>query len=198
MDEQIDVQIDEQDLTDIGEPTAEELAAGNIDWEARAKEMAGIAKRRTTALKKIKDGGYVKKTAAAPKVEPNNQEPKKDEFGYDKKAFMNSLGFTDGEDHTYVQDMMKSSGKSLEEVLAIPFVKGELTRMKEERTTKAAAAPADGRSGSPARDTVEYWLNKGELPPADQSELRQKVVNAKIAKQRGGNNFSKQSVVGSA
>lgn len=193
MNEEIDVNFDEQDLADVNDFTPEELADDSIDWKEKAKTMTGIAKRKTTALKKAKEALTKKPPVVTP---PQND--KKDEFGYDKKAYLNSLGFTDSEDHKYVQDIVKSSGKSLEDVLAMPFVGSELKRLGEERKTKAAAPPADGRSGTPARDTVEYWLAKGELPPADQTELRQKVVNAKIAKGKGSSNFSPNAVVGSA
>lgn len=195
MDQEIDAAIDEQDLTDIGEPTAEELAAGNIDYEARYKETLGIAKRRTTALKKAKEA-----LGKVPKVEsvvPTTQEPKKGEIGYGEKAYLNSLGFKDAEDHTYVQGIMTSSGKSLEDVLAMPFVQGELKRIGEERITKAATpSTQDGRQGTPARDSVEYWIAKGELPPVDQQDLRRKVVNAKIAKEQNSSQFTSTPVVG--
>ncbi len=99
---------------------------------------------------------------------------------------------------TFVQGIMKDTGKDLDSVMASPFVKAELARLGEERTTKAAApaAGSEGRQGAPARDSVEYWLAKGELPPADQVELRRKVVNAKIAKGSTGSVFSSTPVVG--
>lgn len=194
MDEIIEtVTIDEQDLTDIGEPTAEEIAGGKVDWEKKYKETAGIAKRRTTALKKAKDA-----LGKIPKVEPktpkNDQDKKLGELDYGQKAFLNSLGYKDVEDQKYVQQAMKESGKGLEEILAIPFISGELKRLSEERATKAAIPPADNRNGSPARDTVEYWIAKGELPPKDQRELRGKVVKAKIAKLKNSNNFTSTPV----
>lgn len=195
MDQEIDVQIDEQDLTDVNDYTEEELADGEKDWKAEALAAKGIAKRRTTALRKAKEN--FGKTTKAPENKPN-QAPEKGTIGYGEKAYLNSLGFTDAEDHKFVESAMKESGRSLEEVLASPFMKGELSRMKEERTTKAAAPSADNRQGLPTRDSVDYWLKKGELPPPDQAELRQKVVNAKIAKSKGGNNFSQTPVVGNA
>lgn len=201
MDQEIDagkgVEFDPQDLTDVNDFTDAELQDESIDWKAKALEWKGIAKRRTTALRKAKDAIPPAK-APKPAEDPNaGQAPKKGELDYGQKAYLNSLGFKDAEDHTFVQGVMKDTGKSLEDVLASGFVQSELKRLGEERATKAAQPPAgEGRQAPPARDTVDYWLAKGELPPADQPELRRKVVNAKIARQKSESQFSDTPVVG--
>ena len=186
--------IEDEDFSEVqlpGEPADGET----IDWEAEAKKFQGIATRRGTKLAKLK--------AAPPVKKPEEQKPapsqdsKKGELDYGQKAFLIANGFKDAEDHAYVEGIMKQTGSNLETVLGSAFVQAELKRLGEERATKAATPSAkDGRQGSPARDTVEYWLAKGELPPADQRELRQKVVNAKIAKAKNGNVFSATPVVG--
>lgn len=193
MDQEIDVQIDEQDLTDIGEPEAGEN--GEVDWAKEGPKYKGIAQRRTTALKKAKDAiAAMRKPAEQLPTDP--PAPKKGELDYGQKAYLNSLGHKDAADHGYVQGIMKDTGKSLEDVLASGFVQAELKRLGEERASKAAQPPAgEGRQAPPARDTVDYWLAKGELPPADQPDLRRKVVNAKIARQKGESQFSNTPVV---
>lgn len=184
--------IDDEDVSDVPAlPVAKE--GETIDWEAQAKTYQGMATRRGTKLSKLK-------TAVKP---PDNEvveppAPKTGDLGYAEKAYLNSLGFIEADDHAYVQSAMKDTGKSLEDVMKSPFITGELKQRGEERKTKAAAPTGDDRSNPPARDTVEYWIQKGELPPADQVELRRKVVNAKMNKQKGGNHFAQNSVVGSA
>lgn len=185
------IDITDEDFSEVNLP-ADPAEGESIDWEAEAKKFQGIATRRGTKLAKLKTVAPVKK--------PEEQKPaesKKGELDYGQKAFLIANGFKDAEDHALVEGIMKQTGSNLESVLGSAFVQSELKRLGEERVTKAAAPSAkDGRQGSPARDTVDYWLAKGELPPADQRELRQQVVNAKIAKAKGGNVFSATPVVG--
>lgn len=189
------IAIDAEDFAEVNLPETP-ADGGAIDWEAEAKKFQGIAARRGTKLAKFKDA---KPPKDSKEQKPPAQDPKKGELDYGQKAYLNSLGFKDAEDQTYVQGIMKDTGRSLEDILSTPFVKSELQRMGEERATKAATPPADGsRNGSPARDSVEYWIAKGELPPSDQPELRQRVVNAKIAQQRTKSTFTSTPVVGNA
>lgn len=183
------VVIDAEDISEVPAlPTAEE--GKTIDWKAEAEKYQGMATRRGTKLAKFN------KTKPSTEEAPANK-TKKGEFDYGQKAFLISNGVKEVDDIAFVQKMVNDTGKSIEEVLSNPFTQSELKRIGEERATKAATPSAEqGRNGAPARDTVEFWLNKGELPPADQTELRQKVVNAKIAKGKTGSNFSSTPVVG--
>lgn len=195
MEPEIDAEfnIDDADLTDVADPAAGEN--GEIDWATEGPKYKGIAQRRTTALKKAKE--HIAKPAAPIIPKPADPAPKKGDLDYGQKAFLNSLGFKDAEDQKYVQQTMKDTGKSLEEVIAVPFVAAELKRLGEERATKAAIPAADGgRQGAPARNEVDYWLNADKLPPVDQVELRRKVVKAKIAKEKSAGQFTQTPVVG--
>lgn len=186
--------IDNDDVSEVPAlPVATE--GTTIDWEAEAKKYQGIATRRGTKLSKVKTTLETKPVVEA-KADQGN---KGVELDYGQKAFLIANGVKDADDMKFVQGVMKDSGRSLEDVLASAYTQGELKTRGEERATKAAMPNAsDNRQGSPTRDTVDYWLAKGELPPADQVELRRKVVNAKIAKANSKSHFTKQSVVGSA
>jgi hypothetical protein len=185
--------IDEQDLTEISDYTPEEIADADKDWQAEAAAQRGIAKRRTTALKKAKEA-----LAKGKAPEPANKGDKGDDnnkpkgLGYEHKAYLASVhDVKHPDDVKFVENAMTSTGRTLEEVMADEFITGKLKEMAEHRATKDAT-PANGdRSGGAAKDSVEYWLSKGELPPKDQVELRRKVVNAKIAKSRGDAPFAK-------
>ncbi len=185
-----EIVIEDQDFSDVGN-----LPDGdNVDWKAEAEKFRGMATRRGTKLAKLRT--KTPPTPAAP--QQNSQAPKNGELGYGEKAFLNSEGYKHAEDHAYVQQTMKDTGRSLEQVLSTPYVKAELERMGEERKTKAAAPSADGgRQGAPARNSVEYWLAKGELPPASETQLRRDVVNAKMGKAKNSQDmFSKNPIVG--
>lgn len=188
-----DIVIEDQDIADLPDLTDEDKNNPDFDWKAHAEKMAGIARRRTTSLKKIKDGLGTK--------QPKDQQqpkPKEGELDYGQKAFLISSGIKTEEEFAFVSSAMKDSGKSLDDVLKSPFLQGELKRIREEVATKAAIPGREDAQGQPARDSVEYWLNKGELPPLDQPELRQKVVNAKIAKEKNKSQFTSNPVVGQA
>jgi hypothetical protein len=67
----------------------------------------------------------------------------------------------------------------------------------QDRTTKDATPSSTKKAPSSGKDTVEYWLAKGELPTGD-PELKRKVVNAKIAGEKAANtNTAEGSVISS-
>jgi len=47
------------------------------------------------------------------------------------------------------------------------------------------------RSGQSSKDSVDYWLAKGELPPntPENTKLRRDVVNAKYVQETSGSKF---------
>lgn len=191
--EKVEVVIEDQDLTDVVDLTEEELADDKTDYKAKYLESQGIAKRRTTALKKAKEA--LGKNTPAPKT-PAAEANKSNELDYGQKAFLVASGYKEADEQTLIQEAMTQTGKKLEEVLAMPFVVGQIDDLRKGKATTEATPKRGDRTNAPVRDTVEYWLNKGELPPADQRELRQKVVNAKIAKAKEGNRFTDNAVVG--
>lgn len=188
--------IDEADLGDVGDYTPEELADENVDWKAKALEAKGIAKRRTTALKKAKDA-LGKVTPSAKKVE--TPEPKAGELDYGQKAFLIASGVKGDKETALIQEALKSGTfKDLDSVLASKFIQGQLKELRDEAKAEDATPGESGRGGSPARNTKEYWLNKGEMPPntPENKKLREEIVNAKISKDKSGSVFSKTPVVG--
>ena len=77
---------------------------------------------------------------------------------------------------------MKQTGKSLKDVVASKYFQAELKERQEARQVEKATPSASRRSASSPQTEVDYWIKKGELPPADQVELRRAVVNAKMGK----------------
>lgn len=64
---------------------------------------------------------------------------------------------------------------------------GVLAAHRKAKADEAATPSSQSRANVNTKDSVDYWIAKGELPPSDQVELRQKVVrkkreNAKKAK----------------
>lgn len=173
----------------IEEETPEEELTDTTDWEAEAKKARGIAARLRTKLTK----------ATEKKVEPTkpaDQKPaeEKKSFDYAEKAFLKSSQIAPSE-YELVLEIMHATGKDLESVLESKYFQAELKERREEQSSKEAIPPGSKRSNSSSRDSVDYWIAKNELPPADQVELRRKVVNEKINRAKNKSQFSDTPVV---
>jgi len=167
-------------------PTINDGEEDNTDWKALALKNHGIAKRAATKLAKAKDG----KPADATPADKKEGDGKADGLDRMDRAILRVEKITAEDEVNLVQSIMKDTGKSLEQVLESKYFQSELKEMRELNATKDATPDGTKRAGQSTRDTVDYWLAKGELPPAEQVDLRRKVVNAKIAKEKSGNQFS--------
>lgn len=163
---------DAEDVQDVAEGEED-----STDYKALAAKNAGIAKRLKTKLEKQKLDKKVER-----KVEQKLAE-NKTEFDYGQKAFLKSSGIASSE-YSLVLEVMSATGKDLESVLESKYFQGELKDLRDANATKDATPSGQKRSSTSTRDKVEYWLAKGELPPADQVELRRQYVNAKIATEK--------------
>jgi hypothetical protein len=70
----------------------------------------------------------------------------------------------------------------------------ELKDLRDDRSAKDAIPNGSKRSQQSTRDTVDYWLSKGELPPVSQRELRLEVVNARIKRESSASQFTNNPV----
>lgn len=127
--------------------------------------------------------------------QPSDDKNKSGDLDYGQKAFLVANGVKDAEEVALVQTVMKDTGKTLEQVLESKYFQAELKEMRDAKATADATPNGTKRSGQSARDTVEYWLAKGELPPADQVKLRRDVVNARMKAESSGNPFTSNPVV---
>lgn len=190
----------EDKIEDVGDlsPLAPKMENGEdkTDWkaeatrlEAEATKFRGIAARNKTRAEKAK--------AAAEKPAPTNDgKPKPGEFDYGQKAFLVANGIKGDEEMKLIKDAVVSTGKTLEDIIQSPYVQGELKGIREAIAAKVATPP--GENGRPAplgTDSVDYWIKKGELPPKDQTELRTKVVNARLKQEKAAGTFSSTAVV---
>lgn len=125
-----------------------------------------------------------------------SKKSKSGSLDYSQKAFLASIaGVKTQEEYAFVQDMLETTGQPLDSLIESNYFKFELKGFREQKAVETATPSSGKRTTSPTRDTVEYWIAKDELPPADQVELRRKVVNAKMAKEGSGSPFSDTPVV---
>lgn len=126
--------------------------------------------------------------------EPGND--KSTDMDYGQKAFLRAEGIK-GADEIALAKQYMESGKTLEEVIENKHFQNDLKDMRDAVKAKEAIPDGKNRSGQTTRDSVDYWLKKGELPPntPENRELRGQVVNARIKAQTDSNIFSENPVV---
>jgi len=129
---------------------------------------------------------------------PEDKAPKSNEsseLDYGQKAYLRADGIKGKEEIALVESIMRDSGRSLEDVVDGKFFQAELKELRESSATAKAIPPGTKSSSTSSRDKVDYWVAKGELPPADQTELRRAVVNEKIKRESPSSNFGSNTVV---
>lgn len=119
---------------------------------------------------------------------------KSDDLDYGQKAYLVANGIK-GDEMNVVKEFMANTGKSLDDALDNKYLQAELKEFREAKATAAAVPGNTKRSGQSGASTVEYWIAKGELPPASDRELRQKVVNARIKSESNTSMFTSNPVV---
>jgi uncharacterized membrane protein YgaE (UPF0421/DUF939 family) len=149
------------------------------DWKAKFEAEEGRRRRAETALEKAKRSTSEKQTDKAEKSE-----------GLDRLdlAILRVEKITGEDEVSLVESIMKDTGKSLEQVLASKYFQAELKEMRETKATEEATPNTTKRSNTSTRDSVDYWLAKGELPT--DPTLRSKVVKAKIDRAKATSQFS--------
>jgi hypothetical protein len=116
-----------------------------------------------------------------PTSKPDKPSTKSDDLDYGQLAFLAAKGVETDEKVDFVKSIVINTGRELKDVMKDDYVLTKLKEMDESAKVKAAIPSGTKRSAQTASDTVEYWLNKGELP--DDVDLRRKVVNARIEKE---------------
>ncbi len=184
-----------EDVIAVPDIAPELDADGNdiTDWKARAAEFQGlasknhgIATRFKTKLEKSKEApGTVEKPA-----------PKSGELDYGQKAFLVANGIKETAEVALVNKIMSETGKSLEDVIGSKYFQAEIKEIRDTAATAEATPKGTQRPAQTQKNTVDYWIAAGKLPPASEPKLRQDVVNARIKSEKGKSQFTSNPVVG--
>jgi hypothetical protein len=172
------------------EEILDENGTDTTDWKAEALKNYGKAKRYQSDVKKYKLAEAERTKAEAEKAK---QSQDKKDFDYAEKSYLLSNGIKK-EEIPFVWEQHQKSGRSIDDILDSKFFQNELKEKRELQATEEATPSGTKRSGGSARDSVEYWLAKGQLPPPDQPELRRKVVNTKIATEQARSQFTSKPI----
>jgi len=109
-------------------------------------------------------------------IVPEKNSSRSDGLDYGEKAFLVANGII-GEETKLVQEAIKRTGESLEQILENPYFQAKLKETRDLAMT-AQATPKGARSNSVPTDSVEYWATQ---PIEDVPQnIRIKVVNHKL------------------
>ena len=178
-------EVEETDKTE--EPTE------STEKEEKPKETPEAKKARLERqLKQVN-----KQLGIEEKVEEKPVADKSDELNEGQIALLTVKGYDHSEDIDFIQKEMQESRKTLAEVLTMTYVKEGLKELKEARGVKDATPEGGKRSQASAKDSVTYWIAKGELPPntPENMELRRKIVNQREKTDQVGSKFSETPLI---
>lgn len=164
----VDVQTTEtEEQEGVEETESEETEESKETDEAKLARL----RRQTERLEKKLGVGTKKETKTT-----------NSELDYGQKAFLVANGIKGSDEIAFVTEVMKSTGRSLEQVLESKYFQAELKEMRDAKSVTEAIPKGTKRTATTARNEVEYWIQKGELPPdtPENRKLRQEVVNARI------------------
>lgn len=169
-----------EDIDSVEEPTeqVETTTTEEVDWKAKYEEEEGRRKRAETKLSKFKEKPEAK----------SEPQTKTNDFDYGELAFLTAKGLEADEEIDFVKSIVNNTGRPLKEVVQDDYVQAKIKSMRDAKAVQDATPSGTKRSTQSASDTVEYWLAKGELP--EDTELRRKVVNARIEKETKKDIFS--------
>jgi len=137
-------------------------------------------------------------TKAKKKYAKGSKTPKKQEEGFDyaEKAYM-KVNDVLPDEYELVQKIMEDTGKNLDEVLESKYFRAEQKEHRESKASEDAIPDGGQRGGKSAKDSVDYWIAKGEMPPntPEYQQLRREYVNSRLKKETDTSKFSDKPVV---
>ncbi len=189
--------INQEDVTldEFDEATDKEVEdAGNDPAKLKEIIKARTATRQRLYARTKKAEADAKASKDSGEKDGTSKQQKKSakvvELGYGEKGFLVANGIKGKQEFDLVTTIMTESGKSLDDVLESRYFQTELKALRDENATLDATPKGNGnRGGQSARNTVEYWIQKGELPPTDQVKLRRDVVREKTRIASTSNKF---------
>lgn len=175
----------EEETKETEEETEEESTNDekSEDGEESPDALAGRRARLIRKLQVINEKlGMTGEKDTEKTPSPKKTSKKSEGFDWGEKAFLTANGIKGTDEHEFTQKLQKQTGLDLDSLLEDTYFQTKLTEYREQKATDKATPNGTKRANNSSVDTVEYWIAKGELPPASDVELRRKVVNARLKK----------------
>ena len=169
----------ELDLEETQEESPAEVVPVEKPKETPEARLARL--RRQTA--------QLEKHLGITKDKPESNVPSKsNDFGYAEKAFLIANDIKVDE-LPMVQELIKKTGMSLEEVISDDYAQAKLKAFRETKASKEAIPTGTKRSSPSIKDSADYWVKKpfNEVP----DEMRIAVVNKRLELEKSKNPFAK-------
>ena len=188
--------MDNEQNAELEQDNTEELQEEEVveeEQQPEKKKLSPEARRGILLrqLKKVnKELNIVDEIEETPQREIKNS---KKGFGLVEKTFLKASGIVPKE-YDFVQEYVQESGIPVDELVEKRWFQLELKDFRDSSAVSDATPRGTRRSGQVTRDSVEYWIAKQQLPPADQRDLRAKVVNARIKAESSASQFSDNPV----
>lgn len=185
-----------KELVIKGREKTTELETQNKQLFVRAKKAEGF--------EQDEEGNWIKIIRETPKSERKSEartELKKDrqtdDLDYGQKAYLRAEGFESTEFEWVKKEMEDSGVGDIEKLLSNGYFKARLKEMRDKVSVEKAVPMGTRGSGESSQSKVEHWVNKGEMPPntPENFELRTKVLEARLKKERSAGAFSQNPIV---
>lgn len=178
-DTEVETDVETEDVNALREKV-NELSGKNRQLFERAKKAEGFEKND--------EGRWVKTQKPEAKPEPTAPQPQSNEPDYAKLAFLETKGIAHPDDQKIVQDEASRLKLPLTDVLQMEHIKSRLAAAKDQREAMAGMPKGRGNTTGKTQNDVDYWIAKGETP--DDLELGNKVIEARISKEKNRQKFS--------
>lgn len=165
----------EQTLENQGEETTSDEKRTLLEQKKHWRDKAEAAEKELAELRK-------------------KPEAKSKELDYGQKAYLRADGIRP-EEFDFVQEQIDKHNVSLEDLLASPYFKQTLQdRRDAEDVTKATSVTS--KRSTAGFDLIDNYIAKGTpLDQIDDFEIRRKIVNKRLEKEKVGKKFADISVV---
>lgn len=165
--------------------------------EEKPKEKKQFTPEEQLAIHKREAKKLEKQLGLNEESSPKSKEKASSETDYGQLAYLNSKNVPE-EDHDYVFETAKESGKTIKDLMATKWFQADLAERVEDRTVKKGTPSSSKRSAPDSKDSLGYWVGKynngtpiNEVP----SEFRTKVIDARVAKEKDTAKFTDNSVI---
>lgn len=193
-------ELNDVDINNEDESLEEELEENEEEDKPEEPEVKTEKPKETPEAKKARLERQLerlnKHLGVDKKPETKETSTKSSEIDFGQLAFHNtksgSVRIESDEDIAFLEKTIEETGKSQQAILGSKWFTEELKEIQEQKRSSSAIPKGGNRSANSTKDSVDYWVSKGELPentPANQ-ELRRKIVNARYKRETSDSKFS--------
>ena len=192
-------EIEENDDIEVLKEKYQNLSDANKKLYARTKKAEGF---------ELKDDKWVKipkenkepKEIKPPKSKEDKPEAKSDDLDYGEKAFLRSYDIKGADEIALVKNWVKRTGDELDVAVEDEIFLAKLKSLRDAKASNDAIPKGRNRSTQPAQNDEAYWMAKidsgqATLKDIPDVDIRRKVLNKRIEKEKSGSKFAPQSII---